>query len=190
MNDIAQEMEIEMETRKQTLSKDPEGFATGGLYKGIEEVGSNVTFTQDETKIVGKRSSFDGRLSMKDYETLSAAENRRSQYDKTSSAWNRNHDVLSVGTADRNDKFIAIEEKEGLQEEASFEAIEFSQTSKPVNRFRELGSQRKRLGRVLKAPGTESQIQDMMFKTTHNVMTTTSKDANLTQSTGFVQLKQ
>ena len=61
-----------------------------------------------------------------------------------------------MGTADRNDKFIAIEEKEGLQEEASFEGIEFSQTGKPVNRFRELCSQRKRLGRVLKAPGTES----------------------------------
>ena len=81
MNEIAQEMQIEMENRKQTLSKDPEGFATGGLYKGIEEVGSNVTFTQDETKIMGKKSSFDGRLSLKDYETLSAAENRRSQYD-------------------------------------------------------------------------------------------------------------
>ena len=40
-----------------------------------------MTFTQDETKIMGKKSSFDGRLSLKDYETLSAAENRRSQYD-------------------------------------------------------------------------------------------------------------
>ena len=35
------------------MRRDPEDHELGGLYNGISEIASNVTFTQDERKIVG-----------------------------------------------------------------------------------------------------------------------------------------
>ena len=53
MNIIEQEMESEMEQKREGLYNNLVGHDLEGLYQGLSHIDDNVTYTQGETKIVG-----------------------------------------------------------------------------------------------------------------------------------------
>ena len=142
MNQIESEMEHEIENTQANLGAEKEAIDNGGLYQGIDEVASNVTYVKDEIKVVGNRQNFDGRLSIQEYEALSMTENRRSNQDPMS-VLNRNVDLLSMDFGGQEMK--AILERDDIQEEASVDLI---QIRGKVTR----GSSP---GRLVRAPGTD-----------------------------------
>lgn len=117
MIQIESEMEHEIETTQAKLCAEKEAIDNGGLYQGIDEVASNVTYVKDTTKVVGNRQNFEGRLSIQEYEALSMTENRRSNQDPMS-AMNRNADLLSLDICG-GQEMMAILERDDIQEEAS-----------------------------------------------------------------------
>ena len=72
-------------------------------------MGSNVTYIRAETKIVGEKTVYECRLSMKEYEAISNKDGRESNLDFD---FVRSPDLLSVdvGGQDMN----AIQEKDGI----------------------------------------------------------------------------
>jgi hypothetical protein len=62
-----------MKKIKEDLEKAGKPVVIGGLYQGIDDVASNVTYTQGESKIVGKKLSVDNRLSLREYDALTVA---------------------------------------------------------------------------------------------------------------------
>lgn len=90
---------------------------------------------------MGPKDNFGGRLSLQEYEAISAAEDRRSHFEGSSANWNKK-DVTSNDAGGH--EMMAIIEKDDLQEEASIEMIEIT-----GKRTRWGGSP----GRMRKAPG-------------------------------------
>ena len=71
---------------------------------------SNVTYVKAETKIVGERQTYEGRLSMKEYEALSNKKGRDSGLDVDFIRSPTDMLSVDVGGQDMN----AIQEKDGI----------------------------------------------------------------------------
>ena len=100
-----------MDAKKEALKTQPEGEHIAGLYQGINEVASNVTLRKEDQKIVGPKDNFGGRLSLQEYEAISAAEDRRSHFEGSSANWNKK-DVTSNDAGGH--EMMAIIEKDDL----------------------------------------------------------------------------
>lgn len=57
-------MELEIEAHQAELEAAGEGIGLTGLYQGIDEVNSNVTYTNSQIKLVGTRNMPSGRISL------------------------------------------------------------------------------------------------------------------------------
>ena len=98
-------MQREIDESKAALDCSIKGESVGGLYNGIDDVADNVTLTQAETKIVGKKAVLTGRMSMQDFEAIS--DTRKSRLDDN----NWREDILSVDVGGH--EVVAILEQDG-----------------------------------------------------------------------------
>ena len=106
MEQIEKEMQTDMELTQAAMSKAGEPIESGGLYTGIEDVASNVTYTTGDYKKIGKRSSMEGRLTLQEYEAISQSQDRRSEI-------GFKMDNIEAG----GQEMMAILEKDGRMEE-------------------------------------------------------------------------
>ena len=120
-------------------------LAQGGLGDQIDEVASNVTYVKAETKIVGERQTYEGRLSMKEYEALSNKKGRDSGLDVDFIRSPTDMLSVDVGGQDMN----AIQEKDGIQEEGSMETVRIDEST--TGKWKRPCSP----GRLFKAPGVD-----------------------------------
>lgn len=136
----------------------PEGIELGGLYHGIDDVASDVTYVKNDEKIIGKRSSYTGKMSLKDYETISVKSDINSQKDSHQHLIlpkqpNKNGEVLLSSDKGAHE-MIAIEEKDDIQEDVS---LSTARITSMLGR-RKGGSPE----RIIKYPGMDDQIKDMV----------------------------
>ena len=106
MEQIEKEMQTDMELTQAAMSKAGEPIESGGLYTGIEDVASNVTYTTGDYKKIGKRNSMEGRLTLQEYEAISQSQDRRSEI-------GFKMDNIEAG----GQEMMAILEKDGRMEE-------------------------------------------------------------------------
>lgn len=127
------------------LEKAGDPIESGGLYNGIDDVASNVTYRTGDVKKVGKKSIMEGRLSLYEYEALSIAQDRRSDF-------GGKMDNFETG----GQEMMAILERDGHAEEQSIESVHLSTKTGKIKSLR-AGSP----GRVLRAHGTDNVIKGM-----------------------------
>ena len=150
--------ELDEQKQKQMVNENPDGVELGGLYHGIDDVASNVTYTKDDQKIIGKRPSYSGKMSLKDYETISVQSDLKSQVDSHQQLNflqlpNKNGEVLLSSDKGAHE-MIAIKETEGFEAEESLSTAKLSS----MLRARKASSPE----RIIKQPGTDNQIRDMV----------------------------
>ena len=102
---IEEDMQKEMDESKAKLDCSIKGESLGGLHNGIEDVADNVTLTQAETKIIGKKAVLEGRMSVQDFEAISDC--RKSRLEDA----NWKTDILSVDVGGH--EVVAILEQDG-----------------------------------------------------------------------------
>ena len=109
---IEQKFEKDIKANRAKLDQKFDGEIFGGLHNGIShaDVASNVTLhIEGENKVFGGKMNTDGRLSLKDYGTISMQDTKRSwcaipDMKASSMAWNssrvHNEDLHSASGKD------------------------------------------------------------------------------------------
>lgn len=164
-----------------------EGVELGGLYQEIEKVGNHVTYLHNNERIVGQKIKHNGKLSRREYETISA---RSAISEAPRSTMLRNalpmgeamllSSQCGSGSGKNRMRIINETDDDQMQENSlSRDRVSTSLPSRKIDRV-EIS------GRLIKHPGSKNQIKDMI-SSSHDMKQIT---LGVTQSDGFANLQR